>query len=179
MNTQEETSKEKFDREMANIEAYKNRSKESPEMEEEVNRVENELEKEADDWKVHEPGAPKNIKNLQEDTLKTLHKLNRRKRSPHVSAGEMKLISLASQRFKQNELDNPVLIHLLKRKEKLQNQYMECQDEAKELYQNMLTRMGEVSENTLKIQGAIESLDRELVEVLKDSGYENDLPPSA
>ena len=45
MNTQEETSKEKFDREMANIEAYKNRSKESPEMEEEVNRVETELEK--------------------------------------------------------------------------------------------------------------------------------------
>lgn len=176
METETTTSKEKYDQVMKGVEAYKNRSQESPELDEEVEEVEKEMQEQAIKGPETEVGK---VRQLQENTLKTLSDLNLRKRTPHLNADEFKLLNLAKTRFQKEELDSPVLIHLFQRKEKLRLEFLQKQEEARDLYQDMLKRMGEVSETTLKIQGAMENVDKEIVEALKQTGSESDLPPSA
>ena len=168
------TSKEKFDKVMNDVKAQKSDSDVS---EEEVDEVERFMQENPNVVNPNGSGHS-SLRNLQESTLGNLQRLNQARRKAHISTEDLDLLKDAFKRFETKKLNHPVLEHLFKTKLKLSNEYTACQQKAKVLYQEMLKQMSDSSEQNLKIIGAIENVDRQIIELLK-SEDDSPLPPSA
>lgn len=160
---------------MEAVNASKYSYKEEPELETEVKEIEERMQQE------ESQSSPENwkVKELHNSTVQALDSLNKKKNSPHLSPEEAAMLKQAQVSYLQNKVSDPVLLHLFGQKKKLQEQYATFQREAKELYQNMLAKMAEVSEATLKIQGGHENVDLGIIERLNTLKQEEDLPPPA
>lgn len=170
------TSKERFDQVMSEVKSQKSASDEISE--EEVDEVENFMQENPEIAHPNGHANAANLRNLQESTLGNLQRLNQAKRKSHVSQEDLNLLREAFKKFETKKLNHPILEHLFQTKLKLSNEYTACQQKAKVLYQEMLKQMSDSSEQNLKIIGAIENVDKQIIELLKSEGDSN-LPPSA
>lgn len=172
------TSKERFDEVMKQVDANKANSGEVSDSD--VDEVEKYMEQNPQEVGLNGNQKPNhsNLHNLQETTLGNIQKLNPAKRKAHLSPDEVKLVTEAYKKFETKRLNHPVLEHLFQTKVKLSSEYSASQQKAKRLYQEMLKQMSESSEQNLKIIGALENVDKQIIEILKTEEG-SDLPPSA
>lgn len=87
----------------------------------------------------------------------------------HLSNNQLSVMRAVLQAFEDEKVEDPVLLHLIKRKIKLSKQYVEAQVASKEMYQQLMTRMQKVSENIMKSKGAIESVDQEIFSFVEEN----------
>jgi len=90
----------------------------------------------------------------------------------HLSNAQLSAMRTILQAFEDKKVEDPVLLHLINCKIKLSKQYVEAQGAAKEMYQQLMTRMQQVSENIMKSKGAIESVDQEIFSLVKEKELE-------
>ena len=112
-----------------------------------------------------------------EKEAKTLHEERRPK--SHLTPEEKSLLTQLIKSHAENKVSDPVLLHLLKMRESSKRDYLEKQSTMKLIYVGIMKELNELSQEALKLQGAIESTDRQIMEFLKEQQSDGDSPPAA
>lgn len=112
-----------------------------------------------------------------EKEAKTLHEEKRSK--SHLTLEEKSLLTQLLKSHAENKVSDPVLLHLLKMRESSKRDYLEKQSAMKSIYVGIMKELNELSQEALKLQGAIENTDKQIIEFLKEQQSDGDGPPAA
>ena len=157
------TSKEVFDEVTEQVEENKKKNNEATDTD---NFEDEEVSEEVEDEVVDEDEA------VEEETLKTLSQVNS-KNSLHLPSEKIKVINDLQKLHEAKKVADPVTSHLLSARKKLFSDLQVKQQQAKKLYMSLVREVGIISQEVLKIQGAIESVDKQVLEVLEKDRTQN------
>ena len=99
-------------------------------------------------------------------------------RKSHLTAEEKSALTHLLKSYSEQKVSDPVLLHLLKMRESSKRDYLEKQNAMKAIYMGVMKELGDLSQEMLKLQGAIESTDRQIIEFLKEQ-QDGGNPPAA
>lgn len=180
------TPKEMFDKEMVSMESdtisndEKHKEKVDKSMGEEkvsvtqerFNRPPTEKPSTQDHVMTDKDFFKKKEKDLMQQTAAKMSQIQNASSFQHLSKEQFELIKevmdMVANGEGEEEVTDVVLIHLASRKVKLTSQYAESAQIIKQLHQKMLNDIMKVSDNVLKQKGALEAIDMEILEYLKE-----------
>ena len=95
-----------------------------------------------------------------------------RQQIKHLSEDEQKIMIGMLNDYQNGIIEDPVLIHLIKEKLLTATTFMKNQVEIKEQQQRMMKEVQDTSNKTLKIRGAMESVDRQILKLINNETAE-------
>lgn len=96
----------------------------------------------------------------------------------HLNNDEKNLLSHLVKSFSENKITDPVLLQLLKMRESSRHSYIEKQRSMKAIYVGIMTELNDLSQETIKLQGALENTERQIIEFLMAQKSNGAHPPS-
>lgn len=185
------TPKQRFDQEMENVQDHKDNEKrnkmgkEEVELQDEMDEISEEVEETFDDGKkpfdksmgnkkiiVTKEQHLKNKKNIQ-DRLAMKHARSAARHSQkHLTNEQLMQMQKILESAEAGKVIDKVLIHLIKRKVILSEQYVVSQSSAGEKHKQMMEEMGKIAEDITKCKGAIENVDKEIFGYIEEMGIE-------
>jgi hypothetical protein len=85
----------------------------------------------------------------------------------HLSNQDKKDMQVVLNGYRSNEIEDPVLKHLISQKGELAKLYMDDSKKVKEMYQTLLKEMTDLTNNIMKTKGAIENIDKQILQVYR------------
>jgi len=110
----------------------------------------------------------KEAKNLSEERS---HKF-------HLTNDEKSVLGHLVKSFSENKITDPVLLQLLKMRESSRQNYIEKQRTMKTIYVGIMKELNDLSQETIKLQGALENTERQIIEFLMAQKSNGAHPPS-
>ncbi len=101
-----------------------------------------------------------------------------RSHKSHLSNDEKNLLGHLIKSFSENKIDDPVLLQLLKMRESSRQSYTEKQRSMKTIYVGIMKELNDLSQETVKLQGALENTERQIIEFLMAQKSNGAHPPS-
>lgn len=96
----------------------------------------------------------------------------------HLTNDEKNLLSHLAKSFSENKITDPVLLQLLKMRESSRQSYTEKQRSIKAIYVGIMKELNDLSQETIKLQGALENTERQIIEFLMAQKSNGAHPPS-
>lgn len=96
----------------------------------------------------------------------------------HLTNDEKNLLSHLVKSFSENKITDPVLLQLLKMRESSRQSYIEKQRSMKAIYVGIMKELNDLSQETIKLQGALENTERQIIEFLMAQKSNGAHPPS-
>lgn len=86
----------------------------------------------------------------------------------HLTPDQVKTMNLVLANVEGKKIKSPVLLHLVNEKVKLSKTFVETQLKAKELQQQMLNKITELTNGIVKTKGAIENVDQQILDLVNE-----------
>lgn len=102
-----------------------------------------------------------------------------RPQKSHLTQEEKTLLTHLIKGHAENKITDPVLLQLLKMRESSKRSYIEKQSAMKTIYVGIMKELNDLSQGAIKLQGALENTDRQIIEFLKEQQSAGDNPPAA
>jgi len=87
----------------------------------------------------------------------------------HLSNEDKKDMQKMIDMYKNKELENPILKHLMEQKGILSKEYIEDSEKVGTMYKTLLKEMTDLTSNIMKLKGAIENVDKNMLMVYRKS----------
>ncbi len=110
----------------------------------------------------------KEAKNLSEE----------RQSKSHLNHEEKTLLNNLVKSHGENKITDPVLLQLLKMRESSRQLYTEKQRHMKAIYVGIMKELNDLSQETIKLQGALENTERQIVEFVMSQKSNGAHPPA-
>ena len=101
-----------------------------------------------------------------------------RPQKSHLTQEEKTLLTHLIKSHAENKITDPVLLQLLKMRESSKKNYLEKQSAMKTIYVGIMKELNDLSQETIKLQGALENTDRQIIEFLKEQKSDGTHAPS-
>lgn len=101
-----------------------------------------------------------------------------RPQKSYLSQEEKTLLTHLIKSHAENKITDPVLLQLLKMREASKRNYLEKQSAMKTIYVGIMKELNDLSQETIKLQGALENTDRQIIEFLKEQKSDGAHAPS-
>ena len=105
-------------------------------------------------------------KELEAETISSIETLKDVFVTQHLPTEIKKKIDDLLWKYHRNELDDPVLIHLLKQKIQSVTDYLKTKEEVKELNKTLFEQLNTASSNLIKVKGVLEYVDKQIAEYI-------------
>ncbi len=103
---------------------------------------------------------------------------NEKPQKSHLTQEEKSLLTHLFKSHTENKITDPVLLQLLKMRESSKRSYIEKQSAMKAIYVGIMQELNDLSQETIKLQGALENTDRQIIEFLKEQKSDGTHAPS-
>ena len=105
------------------------------------------------------------VAQAQQEAIKNLMAM-KKSGAQHLTQEQVKTMTLVLAKLEKKQITNPVLMHLALEKVKLSKTFIETQVKAKELQQQMLNKISELTNGIVKTKGAIENIDQQILDLV-------------
>lgn len=110
----------------------------------------------------------KEAKNLSEE----------RPSKSHLNHEEKTLLNNLVKSHAENKVADPVLLQLLKMRESSRQLYIEKQRHMKAIYVGIMKELNDLSQETIKLQGALENTEQQIIEFVMSQKSNGAHPPA-
>lgn len=157
------SAKERYDEEMAMINGAKAEATANKAVE--IDEDEGDL----DETEAQPSQKPVDIRerasrqSAEQAALASLERFNRHRKASHLNGHDTARLSALLRRFEAQAIEHPLLRHLVDQKVNLTKRHLEAAAKARDTYQELLRQVAKSSDDALKLAGAIEHVDQQLL----------------
>ena len=112
---------------------------------------------------THEEFSKEKALDMHNRALAEFKKAN----SQHLSNEDKKDMQAVLNEYRDKQIEDPVLKHLISQKGELARLYMDDSQKVKDMYQTLLKEMTDLTNNIMKTKGAIENIDKQILQVYR------------